>query len=692
MPSVSKSGTLTRTSGTIKDFPWTIQVTQGTQNTANNTTVLNFTATVKSNTTSQAWSVSSNLPQLAIYYYHVTGANAGTTSTIATATYGSMGAGETKTLTGTLTVTHTATGEASGYAYATWTKNNSSGYVPNNANTSSTRLQTGTLTLTTIQRKATVAWTASSYTIASTGTGTGATFRYTDDGLYYSAVVKIDGSTVTHSTSTSGTTVSGTITRNNILAKIPTAKTATMTVTLTTKTSSSGTTIGTSTASCTINIDTTAIKPSISISSVTSSDSTYYAGHSSLTVVTSATNSQGADSTKLTTRVSAVGISFTPSSATGTGSKTFTSTIIPSITTSASTQDYGITVTVTDSRGASSSAYQTITALKWVAPSITSFSAYRVASSGSSQADGGGSYVYVTYSTAKFSSGGSVTCTSSGGETITNGGTFALATNATRKLTLTVTDALGVSVSQTRTIPTALLPLDLYDNGSGSVGCGIGAVATGGVLKVGFSTYIGSGKAQYNDGVAGITLHSNGNATFTSDAGNDLNLGFLQGNAQSYTARIKANTELYFYTGSDMNDSALKLTTNGSGIFKYTVYSGGKTSTTGNVVGCVLTNTGRLHVCGTSSANGGITFYETASSGTTATSLGSLVGYASSADYGNKARLGTAMAINATGGLFWNGHRTVMDYDTGSTGHVIQVRWNSPNLEIYVDGSKVKTL
>ena len=681
MATQSKTGTLTRTSGSTKDFPWSVSVTQGTQSTANNTTVLNFTATVKSDTTATAWDVSNNPPQLAIYYYHVTGANAGTTSTIATATYGKMSAGETKTLTGSLTVTHTTAGKASGYAYAVWTKNNSSGYVPADG-----RLQTATLTLTDIHRASTVTWGASSYTITQTGTGTGASYSYTaNTSLFdYSVVVKVGSTTVTSSNNA--------ITRNQILNAMPTSKTATLTVTLTTKLKGTSTVVGTSTATATVTIDTTAIKPSVSISSATSSDAAgFYAGHSSVTLVTSATNSQGADATKLTTKITG-SISFPTSSAKGTGAKTFTSSTIPAITTNASSQQFTINVTVTDSRGAIATTSRTIDASKWTAPKITSFNAYRVASSGSSQADGGGSYVYVTYFTAKFSSGGSVTCTSSGGETITNGGTFALATNATRKLMLTVTDALGESVTQTRTVPTALLPLDLYDNGSGSVGCGIGTVATGGLLKVGFTTYIGSGKAQYNDGVAGITLHSNGNATFTSDAGNNLTLGFLQGNAQSYTAKIVANTELNLFTGSDMADSALRLTTNGSGIFKHMVYSGGKTSTVSNVVGCVLTNTGRLHVCGTSSAGGGITFSETASSGTSSNSLGSLVGYAASADYGNKARLGTAMAINATGGLFWNGHRTVMDYDTGSTGHVIQVRWNSPNLEVYVDGTKVKTL
>lgn len=687
MATVSKSGKLTRTSGSVKEFPWTVQVSQGTQNTANNTTVLNFTATVKSNTTSTAWDLNANYPQLAIYYYHVTGKNAGTTSTVATATYGKMSAGETKTLEGTLTVTHNNSGQASGYAYATWTKNNSSGYVPNDANTSSTRLQTATLTLTTIARAATVSWNASSYTISTTGTGTAATFSYTADttNFDYTESVKVGTKSVTPS--------SKSLTKNQILGAMSNVTTAEMTVTLTTKLKGTSTVVGTSTATATVTIDTTAIKPAVTITLQSPSASNVYAGYSSIVIRTSATNSQGATASSLTTKVTANGLTFTPASQTSTGNKDFTSSKIPAITNNDPYITYGITATVTDSRGATNSAVLNVNAYKWTAPKINSFNAYRVASSGSSTADGGGAYVYVSYSTSKFSSGGSVTCTSSGGETITNGGTFALATNATRKLTLTVTDALGVSATQTKTIPTAKLPLDLYDNGSGSVGCGIGAVASGDLLKVGFTTYIGSGKATYNDGVAGIGLHSNGNLTQTS-ASTAIIQSFYSSGAVEPTARITASTMFYFYTGSDMEDSAMYLTAGKTLIVKTHIYSGGRTAYNDTAhAGVMLGSTGNIYLGTITSDRPSVNFY--VNKATTATA--SITAYEGDTAYGSTSgagnpRLQVAGALNATKGIFWNGHRAVMDYETGSTGHVIQLRWNSPNLEVYVDGSKVKTL
>lgn len=277
-----------------------------------------------------------------------------------------------------------------------------------------------------------------------------------------------------------------TVSNSNLLSRMPSDKSATFTIEVATYSDSSYSThVGTKSASATLTVT---IKPSVSLGNIainTSPISGYaVAGYSTVKATWSATPGSGASNG--TTYFSISTGSVTASSSTA-SSGTVTSTTIPG---SASNYTLTITAYTVDSRGLrSDNVSKSITVYGYQPPTAT-LSAYRVADATSTTEDGAGVYVYVTFSGAVRSTVNnqnsiqSTTCTYSGSisGTATNGQHIALADSQSATFTLTVTDKVTSSTAIVSVAP-ALYPLDLYDNGSGTVGVGFGTTAESGWVK-----------------------------------------------------------------------------------------------------------------------------------------------------------------------------------------------------------------
>lgn len=240
------------------------------------------------------------------------------------------------------------------------------------------------------------------------------------------------------------------------------------------------------------------IKPSFSIGTITYNSNPsgapnyIIAGYSKASVaITNITQGVGATTSKYIQVDFYKGSSrLLTSLSTITGSSTtVVSGIMPS-----STETYQIKakVTVTDSRTAYTTAESSeANVYGYDKPTLT-FTAYRVASSGSTTYDGAGGYVYLSVTgtvNGLASQGNSIqtwTCKqdSSSGTAITLDNSthrawVTLATTRSKTFYGRVTDKVSTS-SNTITIPVAMYPLDLYDNGSGTVGAGVGTIAKSG--------------------------------------------------------------------------------------------------------------------------------------------------------------------------------------------------------------------
>jgi hypothetical protein len=284
---------------------------------------------------------------------------------------------------------------------------------------------------------------------------------------------------------------SGYFTNQELLSALPTSTSGSLTVYCDTYSNSGYTNlIGTKSVVITVSVNTANIKPSVSLGNISlnSTPITNYAvaGYSKVQSAWSTTNSYGASS--VTTYFTTSHGSLATTSSTSTSGTTVSGTI-PS-----SSANYTLTISAyaKDSRGATSSTVsKSITVYGYTPPTAT-LNAYRVASSSSTTEDGAGTYAYVTFSGAVSSSVNSkntiqsTTCTYSGSisGTATNGGHYALSDTQTVTFTLTVRDKVTSSTTA-KTIATASYPLDLYDNGSGTVGVGLGTVAMGDRVKFG---------------------------------------------------------------------------------------------------------------------------------------------------------------------------------------------------------------
>lgn len=353
----------------------------------------------------------------------------------------------------------------------------------------------GTLTLSTIARASDV--TVSNYSI----TNTTGSFSYTvkaKANFYHRAWWSINGyesSWVNLGQFNTDRTFY--ISNADILSKLPDKTSGSLTVYVQTCSNSSySVSVGTKNASATISVNTTYIKPSLTLGDI----SLNYSRISGYAVawyskVQSAWSASGGYGTTGQTTY------FTISSGTLTSySSTETSGTVVSNWTTQSNTDYTLTLYAytKDSRGAVSDTISKSIKVWGYLPPSASLSAYRVADATSTAEDGSGEYVYVSFGGLVTSSINgqnsmqSITCTYSGSisGTATNGGHYALNENQTVTFKLTVRDKVTTSTA-TVIVGPAYFPLDLYDDGNGVTGVGLGTIAYANSVTSPYSGYFG---------------------------------------------------------------------------------------------------------------------------------------------------------------------------------------------------------
>lgn len=509
--------TFTSTSGS---YTTTLTVTQTSQSTQNNQSTLTYSLTLTKNAGSGLWNNNSCPWSITIDGSTV----ASGSFTYDFRNYSSL------TLKGstTTTVTHNSDGTKTVACSASVNMDNEP-YVY-------VMKPSGDLTLTTIPRASDVS--VSNYSIANTSGSISATIT-SKASFYHKWRWRMNSgswSSWTNKGLIASTSSTVTVANTTLLAQLPSATSGSFNIEVATYSDSGyATLVGTKSASATVSVNTANIKPSVSLGNIglnsTPIASYAVAGYSKVQSAWTTTNSSGASS--VTTYFTTSNGSLATTSSTST-SGTTVSGVIPS-----SSSNYTLTISAyaKDSRGATSSTVsKSITVYGYTPPTAT-LNAYRVASSSSTTEDGAGTYAYVTFSGAVSSSVNSqntiqsTTCTYSGSisGTATNGGHYALSDTQTVTFTLTVTDKVTSSTAQ-KTINTATYPLDLYDNGSGSVGVGLGTVAVAGYVKsimpIRVNNSDSSGYVELReDGEGGtIDISSKNGKLFEIDAYNDNNL------------------------------------------------------------------------------------------------------------------------------------------------------------------------
>lgn len=334
---------------------------------------------------------------------------------------------------------------------------------------------TASVALPTIARASTV--TFSTTTIAST-TGS-LSYTITSKANFYHKLEWALGTgsgTLLNGTNINKTTYTGTIPYTTLLASLPASANGTLTLTLKTYSDSGMTNlIGTKTTTGTIAVNTGAIKPTTSITG-TSIYSTplagvYVAGYSRAQLDYTATNSYGASG--LTNSFSTSRGSMATSSTTTTSGSVLTNAFPASAT------DYTATLTAktTDSRGAVGTPQTANITVKGYSDPVITATAKRCDADGT--ADEAGAYVVAVFSaTCSLSAEGNVVSISAtmNGSPITSGTVYSLPEEDSATFVFTATDAIKTS-TRSLTVPSANFPLDLYDDGNGHIGAGIGKVA-----------------------------------------------------------------------------------------------------------------------------------------------------------------------------------------------------------------------
>lgn len=419
-----------------------------------------------------------------------------------------------------------------------------------------------TFTLNTIPRASDVS--VSNYSITNTSSSISATIT-SKANFYHKWRWKIgsgswSGWTNKGLISTTSSTV--TVANTSLLSGMPTSTSATFTIEVRTYSDSGyATHVGTKSASCTVSVNTSNIKPSVTLGNIainTSPISGYaVAGYSSLRVHFATTNSSGASS--VTTRFTINNGSLQTSSTSATSAWIYTNTL------PASDKFYTTTIwsASTDSRGANSDTVNQSFGVWGYKPPTATLRAYRVADSSSTIEDGAGQYVYVTFSGSvnglRDANGNiiqnnpvsiqTMTCTYSGdiSGTATNGQHIALADTQAVTFTLTVNDGIASSTA-TANVAQASYPLDLYDNGSGSVGVGLGTNAIAGYVmtplrfQVNNTNSANGGVEIREDGEGGkITIYSPSGKTFEFDA------------SDNNTLRVWSRDDSYAYKSATFN-------------------------------------------------------------------------------------------------------------------------------------------
>ena len=391
----------------------------------------------------------------------------------------------------------------------------------------------GTLTLTTIPRASDIALTVSSFSITS-ASGNAFTWTITaKSNSFYNRLRYSIGNKSNVSSNKGQGSSNGYFTNQELLSALPTSTSGSLTVYCDTFSDSGySNLVGTKSVVITVSVNTSYIKPTVSLSNIainsTPITSHAVAGYSSLKDTFSTTNSYGASS--VTTYFSISTGSLTGSSTTATSGTIYTNTLPQS------TSNYTITIYAyaKDSRGAVGDTVSKAFGVWGYTPPTASLRAYRTTSSTSTNEDGAGTYAYVTFGGAVGSSVDnqnsiqSTVCTYSGSisGTATSGGHYSLADTQSVTFKLTVTDKVTSSTASV-SIAQASYPLDLYDNGSGTVGIGLGTNAIAGYVMTPLrfqvnNTESSGGVEIREDGDGGtINIYSKSGKAFEIDAYSD---------------------------------------------------------------------------------------------------------------------------------------------------------------------------
>lgn len=506
--------TFTSTSGS---YTTTLTVTQTSQSTQNNQSTLTYSLTLTKNSGTGLWNNNSCPWSITIDGSTV----ASGSFTYDFRNYSSL------TLKGstTTTVTHNSDGTKTVACSASVNMDNEP-YVY-------VMKPSGDLALTTIPRASDVS--VSNYSIANTSGSISATIT-SKASFYHKWRWRMNSgswSSWTNKGLIASTSSTVTVANTTLLAQLPTATSGSFNIEVATYSDSGyATLVGTKSASATVSVNTANIKPTVTLADIVinSTPITGYAvaGYSSLKDTFTTTNSSGA--TSVTTYFSISNASLTSTSSTST-SGTVTTNTLPQ-----NTSNYTVTISAyaKDSRGAVSTTVSKAFGVWGYTPPTATLNAYRVASSSSTTEDGAGTYAYVTFSGAVSASVNGqnsvqiISCSYWGSISgqATNGGHYALADTQTVTFQLTVTDKV-TSVTTSKTINTATYPLDLYDNGNGSVGVGLGTVAEAGYVKsimpIRVNNSDSSGYVELReDGEGGtIDIASKSGKVFEIDAYND---------------------------------------------------------------------------------------------------------------------------------------------------------------------------
>jgi len=464
-----------------------LTVTETGTNTANNTSTVQFSLTLIKNSGTGLWN-NDSCP----WSININGTSYSGSFTYDFRNYSSL------TLKGSTnqTVTHNGDGSKKIAVSASVNMDNTP-YVY-------TMSPSGTLVLTTIPRASDV--TVSNYSITNTSGSLSATIT-SKANFYHKWRWRMNSGTWSSWTnkgliSTTSSTV--TVANTTLLAQLPTATSGSFNIEVATYSDSGyANHVGTKSATCTVSVNTSNIKPSVSLGNIglNSSPISGYAvaGYSKVQSAWTTTNSSGATSVTTYFTVSTGSLATTSSSST---SGTVVSNVIPS---NASNYTLTIYAYAKDSRGAVGATVSKSITVYGYQPPTANLSAYRTSSSSSTSEDGAGTYAYVTFSGAVRSSVNSqnriqsTVCKYSGSisGTATNGGHYALSDTQTVTFTLTVRDKVTSSTASV-TIATASYSLDLYDDGSGTVGVGLGTVAYGGTITTNLDFRSATGMVRYH--------------------------------------------------------------------------------------------------------------------------------------------------------------------------------------------------
>ena len=494
-------------------YTFTLSVKLNSQSTTNNTSNVDITLSAvakndywsgtaitytvyKSDSDSYSTSSSSNYKSQSFSGFSYSEYNSGTSKTVVTWP--------------NVTVNHNTDGSKILYVNASGPGNGGNSDAPNRFNFSTGGSSAAMkITLPTIARASTVS-SPTTYSVTSTSSSSGLNITVEPKASYYHTIIWKIGSTTIKSdnrTSKTSSNFTATIYNSELLNKISSSSANVVAEVSTYSTYSNNVysgQIGSTviTPAIGVTVDTSSVKPSIT--SITtggkttiSGSSIYIAGVSKPVISWKGTNKIGAGTYSYTINITPSVSGLTPLTATRSNltsgsSHTFTNTL----PTYSSNYNATVSLTVTDSRGGFDTLETTISIYGYQQPNISQFDAYRVVDSTHDTRDPAGTVVRVkytvSYSTITVSNANkntlSVICNKNGSQlsnTSTYNSTFALNADASCTITLAVNDSITTLPTRTIIISQAAYPLDLYDNSSGSVGVGLGTLATSGHISLG---------------------------------------------------------------------------------------------------------------------------------------------------------------------------------------------------------------